>query len=116
MDEPIARVDVRRDGDRVIASVVGDIDLSNAHDVGRMLTGTLASRSAIEPILDLRDVTYIDSQGLRMLHQLASRLDASDVTMQVVAPPASVAGDVIRLTGIDRFVRLLDGPEGSETV
>ena len=116
MDEPIAQLDVERDGDRVIASVAGDIDLSNAADVGRMLTGTLASRSAIELILDLRDVTYIDSQGLRMLHQVASRLDAADVTMQVVAPPASVAGDVIRLTGLARFVQLVDELEGSETV
>ena len=114
MGEPLARIEVARDGDRVIASISGDIDLSNADDVERTLTATFTPGTGSVPVLDLRAVTYIDSQGLRVLHELASRLASSDVTMQVVAPPASVAGDVIRLTAIDRSMQLVDDPEGSE--
>jgi anti-anti-sigma factor len=114
MDEPLARVVVEHpDDERIVASVHGDVDLSNAEDVGRMLGASARSASDRVLVVDLREVTYIDSQGLRVLHQLASRLDARGATLVVVAPRGSVAGDVLRLTGIDRFVTLVEDLDGS---
>lgn len=114
MDEPIARVTVAREGGgRVVASVLGDIDLSNAEDVGRELTGAFGSVANVVPVLDLRQVTYIDSQGVRVLHELVSSLARTDVELVIVAPRGSVAGDVMRLTGIDRLVSIIEDPGGS---
>jgi len=114
MDEPLARVAVERTGDgRILASVRGDIDLSNAEDVGRALDASAMSAPSHLLVVDLSEVTYIDSQGLRMLHELASRLIDRDAAVVVVAPRGSVAGDVMRLTGIDRFVALVEDLDGS---
>jgi anti-anti-sigma factor len=114
MDEPLARVAVERpDDERIVASVHGDIDLSNAEDVGRSLGASAMSSPHHTLVVDLRDVTYIDSQGLRVFHQLASRFADHGAALVVVAPRGSVAGDVMRLTGIDRFVTLVEDLDGS---
>jgi anti-sigma B factor antagonist len=117
MDEPLVRVAVEREDDeRIVASIRGDIDLSNAEDVGRALRASAMSAPSHMLVVDLREVTYIDSQGLRMLHKLASRLIDRDAAVAVVAPRGSVAGDVMRLTGIDRYVSLVEDLDGSTAV
>jgi anti-anti-sigma factor len=114
MDEPLARVAVERADDaRIVASVHGDIDLSNAEDVGRTLRASARSSPDRVLVVDLREVTYLDSQGLRVFHQLSSRLADRGAALVVVAPRGSVAGDVMRLTGIDRFVTLVEDLDGS---
>jgi anti-anti-sigma factor len=114
MDEPLARVAVEHaDDERIVASVHGDVDLSNADDVGRTLGASAMGSPDRVLVVDLREVTYIDSQGLRVFHQLASRLADRGAALVVVAPRGSVAGDVMRLTGIDRFVTLVEDLDGS---
>jgi anti-anti-sigma factor len=98
-----------------VVAVRGDVDLSNADDVGRALMGAFDDLGDDVGVVDFRGVSYIDSQGLRVLHQLALRLSARGQHLTVVAPERTIAGDVIRLTGMDSYVTVVDEPPSSRS-
>ena len=54
--------------------------------------------------LDLLDVTYLDSAGVRLLFDLADRLHARGRELVVVARPGSLLWSVLRMVAIDRAV------------
>ena len=87
----------------VEVTVRGEIDLSNADDLERELARELTP--ARDVTIDLREVEYIDSSGVRLLHHLAATL-APGTGLTVVAPEGTFAGSVLRLT---RFPGLADG-------
>ena len=64
-------------------------------------------------MVDLGAVTYIDSQGLRLLVELSRRLSATGTAITIVAPPASFAAEVLEITsmgGLLNVVESLDDP------
>ena len=60
------QVDVQPDRDRVIVSPVGEIDLSTAPVVLRQVT-ELVDSGFTQVVLDLRQVGFVDSQGIQAL-------------------------------------------------
>jgi anti-anti-sigma factor len=94
--DPLATVDVERHQGDVSAVVRGEIDLSNADEVQLRLEA--ASRGARAVTVDLRAVEYMDSRGVRLLHDLSRSLAADGVELTVIAPVDSIAGDILRLT------------------
>ena len=103
MSDPLAQLRFDWDGaESVRVTVSGEIDLSNADGLERELLTALAPARAVT--IDLREVTYMDSQGVRLLHHLSVGL-ASDATLTVVAPAGTFAGGVLRVT---RFPGLVD--------
>jgi len=95
-DGDAARLDAARDGDRAVARVIGEVDLSNAGELDRRLADAVAG--AREVVVDVTAVEYLDSQGVRLFHGLAQRLDDAGVDIAFVAPAGSVAGRVLALT------------------
>ncbi|TMM03436.1 MAG: STAS domain-containing protein, partial [Actinobacteria bacterium] len=55
---------VRRDGDRLLVTVAGELDLTTAPDLEELL---LASAPYVDLELDLAELAFIDSSGLRLL-------------------------------------------------
>jgi anti-anti-sigma factor len=103
MTDPLARLRFDWDGsDSVRVTVSGEIDLSNAEGLERELATALAPARAVT--VDLREVTYMDSQGVRLLHHLSAGLGPG-ATLAVVAPDGTFAGGVLRVT---RFPGLVD--------
>lgn len=105
MNAPLATVEVRRVERDVSVVVVGEIDLSNADDVQVRIDE--ASRGARAVTVDLRAVDYMDSRGVRLLHDLSRRLAADGIELTVVAPADTIAGEILRLT---RLPGLADEP------
>jgi anti-anti-sigma factor len=93
---PLATVDVERHGTDVVLVVAGEIDLSNAQEVQVRMEE--AMRSAEVVTVDLRAVEYMDSRGVRLLHELSRRLAADGVELTVVAPADTIAGEILRIT------------------
>ena len=89
-----------------IARVEGEIDLASAPGLGAALASAL---EAGDTALDLSDVAFIDSAGVRMLVELAKNDGRGPVA--VIAPPGSTARRMIELTAIESLFRLLDGPD-----
>jgi anti-anti-sigma factor len=100
-----ATVDAAADGPVVRLVVKGEVDLSNAEDVERAIVAAISNEST-GVSLDLTDVGYLDSAGLRILYALAARLEVLQITLEVEAPVGSVARHVIELTGLASAVSL----------
>jgi anti-sigma B factor antagonist len=57
----------------VIAHVEGEIDMSNAGELGAAITGRVPG-DAQAVVLDLEAVEYLDSAGIRVVYELRERL------------------------------------------
>lgn len=74
--------------DVTLLELRGELDLTNASDVERRVTGLAAGRP--ELVLDLSSVAFIDSAALQMLFRLARRFEGPRLGL-VLAPGALVA-------------------------
>lgn len=95
-----------RDG-IVIARVVGEIDASNANELRLALTD-VTQNDAFGIVLDLSDVSYIDSAGIHLLYRLGESLSNRGQTLRVVIPPHSPPSDSLRLAGVQRHVDVVE--------
>jgi anti-anti-sigma factor len=94
-------------GPVLVASVVGEIDGSNANDLRMALVDRLPS-SATALVLDLTDTSYLDSSGLHAVFELGRRLAARRQALRLVVPAESPMRRVLELCAVDA-VAPLDG-------
>jgi anti-sigma B factor antagonist len=106
MTDPLARLDAARDaGGRVVLTVAGEIDNSNAASLEARMADEAGTAGHV--VADLGAVTYIDSQGLRLLVELSRRLSATGTAFTVVAPPASFAAEVLEITSMGALLNVV---------
>lgn len=91
----------------VIAHLIGEIDLSNAGDLRAAVTDSTPN-DALGVVLDLTEVTYVDSAGIQLLYLLGEGLRKRGQTLRVVIPPDSPPSDALRLAGIQRHVDVVE--------
>ena len=101
-----ATFDLKRDGDTATIHVTGEIDLSNAASLQIAIVDKVGD--AIRVVLDLGGIVYLDSQGIRLIYQLAQQFTARGAELTVVAPTGSVAGELIRLTQLQDLVTVVE--------
>ena len=89
----------------VIASLSGEIDLSNATEITRALLGGVPNE-ALGLVIDLSEVSYLDSAGVRMLAELDHRLGWRAQVLRVVAPEASRSRRVLEIAGLERVLSI----------
>lgn len=106
MSDPLAHLDAVRDGARVVLTVSGEIDNSNAAELEARMAD--AAGAAGHVIVDLGAVTYIDSQGLRLLVDLSRRLNATGTPFTVVAPPGGFAAEVLEITSMGGLLNVVE--------
>jgi anti-anti-sigma factor len=105
MTDPAAWLQLRTDGGHVTLTVHGEVDLSNAGDLQRALEEAITNDITVATI-DMSDVTYIDSIGMRLLFSLAARLKVAQIAFVLVAPVGSPARRVVELAGLASAVSL----------
>ena len=110
MTGPLASLGIDRDGDTATIHITGEIDLSNAATLQDAIVGQV--EGVLEIVLHLGDVAYLDSQGIRLIYQLAQKFTARGIELTVVAPTNSVAGELIRLTQLQDLVTVLETSRG----
>ncbi|MBB3050241.1 stage II sporulation protein AA (anti-sigma F factor antagonist) [Prauserella isguenensis] len=86
-------------------TVTGEIDLSNADQVRDELYRSIAN-DLMYVSVNLTDVSYMDSSGLRVLFMLAERLQRLQTELAVVAPPGTPARRILELAGFDAVATL----------
>jgi anti-sigma B factor antagonist len=79
------------------AIVAGEIDMSNAGRFGSELDGAV-NVADVGMIVDLADVTYLDSSGIGELFALAARLTARGRTFALVVPDGSPIRRLFKIT------------------
>ena len=89
----------------VVATLSGEIDLSNAAEITRTVVGRVPNE-AVGLVIDLSDVAYLDSAGVRMLAELERRLGWRSQAFRVVAPEGSRTRKVLSIAGLDGLLVL----------
>ena len=91
------------------AALSGEIDLSTIEDVeSGVRTAIGGTEGAVA--LDLREVGFLDSSGLRLLLRLHKELDDAGRRLVVVQGPRRVAR-VFELTGAEDQLEIVEKPE-----
>lgn len=96
-------LDIHTEGDIVIAELSGEIDLSNARAIGSVVGGGVAN-DAVALVLDLSEVTYLDSSGVHLVFDLAQRLGGRQQGLVLVVPADSKIRRVLDLVNLEAVV------------
>ena len=102
----LVRVDISGHDDFQIARLAGEIDISNAGQVTDVLTRMPNTLHGL--IIDLTELTYLDSAGVRMLYELGKRLSLRSQSMVVVSPAGQPPRRVLELTGVPERVQVVE--------
>jgi anti-anti-sigma factor len=95
-----------RDG-ITIASVDGEIDLSNAAELEMAISHAVANEST-GLVVDLARVDYLDSSGVTLLFNLARRVARRQQGLVVVAPNDAHVREILTLSGATEALELRD--------
>lgn len=90
-------------GRRVVLSVNGELDISNAAELRAAIEN--AGSRAFEIWLDLSATTYMDSAALHALARARDRLSRPNVRITLICPDGPVLR-LLRLTGFDRLFEI----------
>ena len=78
-----------------VVNLIGEIDISNAHQIGRTLERLIGS-STDHLVIDLSALEFMDSAGIAML--LRAVAGAASVTIR---NPSTVVRRILECTGLD---------------
>jgi anti-anti-sigma factor len=104
MDE-LARVVVRRRREACVATITGEIDVSNADEIRLLLEDRLVEDAALH-VIDMTATKYLDSAGVRMLFTIAERLRERGRRLHVVVPDDSAIRRLLVFVELDSRVEL----------
>lgn len=102
----LAWVETTTIGGTPVVRVRGEVDLSNAAQVGDKIGAAIAEDTTVV-LVDLSDTAYLDSAGIAMLFRLHDRLQHKRQELRLVVPPDSPIRVVIRLTKLDQVIPVL---------
>lgn len=87
-----------------LIQVSGRIDSMNADELGDALTAEI-ERGARQLVLDLSQVSYMSSAGLRELVAAYNKLQSASGDLRI-AQPASRVLDVLEMSGLDTIFQI----------
>ena len=90
-----------------VARVTGEIDLANAPRACDDLLAIAANAQGL--VVDLTEVPYLDSAGVRILFQLARDLRRRDQTLVVTVPVGSPLRRLLKITSFHEVAPVCDG-------
>jgi anti-anti-sigma factor len=89
----------RRDGLAVVVAVVGAVDVASAPVLDRVLERVVQDRTTAMTV-DLRDVGFLDSSGVRVLFRALRRNRTLGVAMLLCIAPSAPVTRVLHLSGM----------------
>jgi anti-sigma B factor antagonist len=96
------RHDSREDG-RVVVALQGQVDLATAPQLAQAVAGA-AKQGSGAVVVDLTDVDFLDSAGVRALVESAQAAATAGVAVTVTGASGWVAR-VLEITGVAEFLR-----------
>lgn len=100
---------------RGVVVVAGDMDVAAVPEVrGALLLMERSQPAALA--LDLREVTLLDSSGLRVLIDAAARARRDGRRLTVVAPRSGPVGRLLRLTLLTDLLEVVEDLEAGDGV
>jgi anti-anti-sigma factor len=99
--DPLAELDFETAGNVIVGRVAGEIESVNAQEMSTALAARLTSEVA-GLVIDLSQVTYLDSAGIELLFDLARRLRTHRQRLRLVLPVDAPMRRVLELCDIAR--------------
>ena len=96
-------VDSFHDGEAIVVCVSGDVDLGTAPDFEEALAQAVEHRLGDPLVIDLSDVSFIDSTGLNALVRALERQRLAGSTLALVSDDSRVAM-MLEVTRLDRVL------------
>src|SRR3954447_13535152 len=96
----LADVQFEEHAGRPVARIRGEIDMSNASELGLTLQSAVLQASA-GLVIDFSETTYLDSAGLHFVFDLGKRLRDRGQRLYLVVPEASPVDAVLRIVNVD---------------
>jgi anti-sigma B factor antagonist len=97
----LARVEEEWHDEVPVARVQGEIDVSNAKEIGDRLRSLLTNQ-AVAMVVDLSQTTYLDSAGLNLLFALGEEMGDRQQRLGLVVVDTTPIARMMRLTGLDK--------------
>jgi anti-anti-sigma factor len=91
--------------------VVGELDSATSHALAEEFEQAVAQRDFGEITLDLEEVSFVDSAGLREMILLEQRAEREGIPLLVLRPPSHLT-ELLRVSGLSDRFRVADAEEG----
>jgi anti-sigma B factor antagonist len=111
---PPFAIAVSRTGRRAVVALSGELDLSVEPELSATLDRVVTAGESIV-VLDLRELTFIDSTGIRALIEAHRRCATARCQLYLVSGPPEVRS-VLTLCGIEERFTLLHDPADAPTL
>lgn len=85
-----------------IARVRGEVDMSNANELGHTLQNAVP-HAAAGLVVDFTVTRYLDSAGLHFVFDLGKRLRDRGQRLHLVCPPESPVATILDLVSVDHL-------------
>jgi anti-anti-sigma factor len=96
---PELATSLERDGETIVLRVTGEVDLVNAHELAEAMRQAADQGGAL--VVDLREVPFMDSTGLRSVIQTRERLQQEGrPPLRVRVQPESTVSRLLDLVGL----------------
>ena len=110
MRDRLSEIEFEEHAGVLVARITGEVDGSNAVELGRALGERLPS-SARGLVLDLSSVAYLDSAGVELLFGLARRLGDRRQRLRLGVPVRSPVRRVLEICDISSVAPIADSAE-----
>jgi len=109
-DVPAFELAVDEADERVTFIPRGELDLATAPELEERVLGAVRAGTT-QVVLDLRELTFMDSTGVRTIVAAHHLAEETGHELRVVRPPRdSAVSRVIEISGIDEALGLVDAP------
>lgn len=88
----------------------GELDIATTPEFEQAIAEATTQPGA-KLVLDLRELTFMDSTGLRALAQTNARADEAGFALSIVRGPLQIER-VLEISGLARLLPLVDAPTG----
>jgi anti-anti-sigma factor len=103
------RVDLSRQGSCIIASAFGEIDLATAPALVEAIESELGRSTPARLVIDLSEVSFLDSSGLNALVRLQKLLEDRAIALRLVIPSGHVVRQVFEITSLTEPLSVVGG-------
>jgi stage II sporulation protein AA (anti-sigma F factor antagonist) len=94
----LASVSTAQHGDALVVAIAGEVDISNIDGIAAVIYEQPNREEGL--IIDLTQVTYLDSSAVSLIHDLAMRLRSRAQRLIVVSPQGTPPRRILELTAL----------------
>jgi anti-anti-sigma factor len=109
MDPSGFSISVTEQGGRAVVAITGELDLATSPDLEEVVLGRVDRGQSV--LLDLRELQFMDSSGLRILIAAHARAGEGEGEFAIVRPPAgSEVEKILGIAGVEQQLQIVDEP------